>query len=58
MTAPEFSFVVPILNERDTLPELCRRLAAVIMFTDGVTTRDETLAQVGEYAATLRKAME
>lgn len=26
-------------------------LAAVVMFTDGVTTRDETIAQVGEYAA-------
>jgi uncharacterized membrane protein len=26
-------------------------LAGVIMFTDGVTTRDETLAQVGEYAS-------
>jgi hypothetical protein len=26
-------------------------LSAVIMFTDGVTTRDETIAQVGEYAA-------
>src|SRR5205823_2421452 len=30
MTAPEFSFVVPILNERDTLPELCRRLTAIM----------------------------
>ncbi|MBI3412269.1 MAG: VWA domain-containing protein [Planctomycetes bacterium] len=26
-------------------------LAAAVMFTDGVTTRDETIAQVGEYAA-------
>lgn len=26
-------------------------LSAVIMLTDGVTTRDETIAQVGEYAA-------
>jgi hypothetical protein len=26
-------------------------LAGVIMFTDGVTTRDETIAQVGDYAA-------
>ncbi len=26
-------------------------LAGVIMFTDGVTTRDETIAQAGEYAA-------
>ncbi len=26
-------------------------LSAVIMFTDGVTTRDETIGQVGEYAA-------
>jgi polyisoprenyl-phosphate glycosyltransferase len=35
MTAPEFSFVVPILNERDTLPELCRRLAAVMDMLPG-----------------------
>lgn len=27
-------------------------LSAVVMFTDGVTTRDETIAQLGEYAAT------
>ena len=26
-------------------------LAAVVMFTDGVTTKDETIQQVGEYAA-------
>ncbi|GEM_PF-437712 len=26
-------------------------LSAVVFFTDGVTTRDETIAQVGEYAA-------
>lgn len=26
-------------------------LAGVVMFTDGVTTRDETIAQTGEYAA-------
>jgi dolichol-phosphate mannosyltransferase len=30
MTEPRFSFVIPILNEHETLPELCRRLAAVM----------------------------
>jgi len=35
MTATEFSFVVPILNERDTLPELCRRLTAVMDMLPG-----------------------
>ncbi len=35
MTEPEFSFVVPILNERETLPELCRRLAAVMDMLPG-----------------------
>jgi glycosyltransferase involved in cell wall biosynthesis len=35
MTEPQFSFVVPILNERDTLPELCRRLTAVMDMLPG-----------------------
>jgi polyisoprenyl-phosphate glycosyltransferase len=32
---PEYSFVIPILNERDTLPELYRRLAGVMEQLDG-----------------------
>jgi glycosyltransferase involved in cell wall biosynthesis len=32
---PEYSFVIPILNERDTLPELQRRLDAVMNQLDG-----------------------
>jgi glycosyltransferase involved in cell wall biosynthesis len=32
---PEYSFVIPVLNERDTLPELHRRLAAVMDELDG-----------------------
>ena len=30
MPEPKFSFVIPILNEEETLPELYRRLAAVM----------------------------
>jgi glycosyltransferase involved in cell wall biosynthesis len=30
MSDPKFSFVIPILNERETLPELYRRLTAVM----------------------------
>jgi glycosyltransferase involved in cell wall biosynthesis len=32
---PEYSFVIPILNQRDTLPELYRRLAGVMEQLDG-----------------------
>ncbi|MEJ7583615.1 MAG: glycosyltransferase family 2 protein [Acidimicrobiales bacterium] len=32
---PEYSFVIPILDERDTLPELCRRLQPVMDGLDG-----------------------
>jgi dolichol-phosphate mannosyltransferase len=32
---PEYSFVIPVLNERDTLPELYRRLAPVLDALDG-----------------------
>jgi hypothetical protein len=33
--APEYSFVIPVLNERETLPELYTRLAAVMDQLDG-----------------------
>ena len=32
---PEYSFVIPVLNERETLPELYRRLEAVMAQLDG-----------------------
>jgi dolichol-phosphate mannosyltransferase len=32
---PEYSFIIPVLNERETLPELYRRLAAVMGELDG-----------------------
>jgi dolichol-phosphate mannosyltransferase len=32
---PEYSFVIPVLNERETLPELYRRLAGVMAQLDG-----------------------
>lgn len=32
---PEYSFVIPVLNEQDTLPELHRRLDAVMAQLDG-----------------------
>lgn len=31
---PEYSFVIPVLNERETLPELYRRLAEVVAQLD------------------------
>jgi glycosyltransferase involved in cell wall biosynthesis len=37
MSDPKFSFVVPILNERETIPELARRLAAVMDLLPGTT---------------------
>jgi polyisoprenyl-phosphate glycosyltransferase len=35
MDAPEYSFVIPVLNERETLPELHRRLSDVMDQLDG-----------------------
>lgn len=35
MEAPRYSFVLPVYNEEDTLPELYRRLAAVVETLDG-----------------------
>lgn len=32
---PDYSFVIPVLNERETLPELYRRLTAVMAQLDG-----------------------
>jgi glycosyltransferase involved in cell wall biosynthesis len=32
---PDYSFVIPVLNEHDTLPELYRRLAEVMGQLDG-----------------------
>jgi dolichol-phosphate mannosyltransferase len=35
LVIPEYSFVIPVLNERESLPELHRRLAAVMDRLDG-----------------------
>ena len=32
---PEYSFVIPVLNERETLPELARRLEPILLALDG-----------------------
>ena len=59
MSAPTYSFVIPVYNEEEVLPELARRLQAVLDALDGESevilvddgSTDETLSRIREVRA-------